>query len=98
MQGEESIKIVESLEGGNKKRKKDCSKGKREGQKKERKIVQNVKGRDKKKGKKDGEWFEREKKGRRKNKREKRKTVQWLEMKKQKKDALERTSLNGYDE
>lgn len=51
-----------------------------------------------KKGKKDGEWFEREKKGRRKNKREKRKTVQWLEMKKQKRDALERTSLNGYDE
>ena len=42
--------------------------------------------------------YEREKKGRRKNKREKRKTVQWLEMKKQKKDALERTSLNGYDE
>lgn len=35
---------------------------------------------------------------RRKNKREKRKTVQWLEMKKQKRDALERTSLNGYDE
>ena len=64
----ERIKIVESLEGGNKKRKKD------------------------------GEWFEREKKGRRKNKREKRKTVQWLEMKKQKRDALERTSLNGYDE
>ena len=57
----ERIKIVESLEGGNKKRKKDCSKCKREGQKK---------------GKKDGEWFEREKKGRRKNKREKRKTVQ----------------------
>ena len=85
VQGEERIKIVESLEGGNKKRKK------------ERKIVQRVKGRNKK-GKKDGEWFEREKKGRRKNKREKRKTVQWLEMKKQKKDALERTSLNGYDE
>lgn len=52
--------------------------------KKERKIVQRVKGRNKK-GKKDGEWFEREKKGRRKNEREKRKTVQWLEMKKQKK-------------
>ena len=51
-----------------------------------------------KKGKKDGEWFEREKKGRRKNKREKRKTVQWLEMKKQERDVLERTSLNGYDE
>ena len=47
---------------------------------------------------------ERKKKGRRKGEeerkkeREKRKTVQWLEMKKQKKDALERTSLNGYDE
>lgn len=84
VQGEERIKIVESLEGGNKK-------------KKERKIVQRVKGRNKK-GKKDGEWFEREKNGRRKNEREKRKTVQWLEMKKQKRDALERTSLNGYDE
>ena len=35
---------------------------------------------------------------RKKNEREKRKTVQWLEMKKQKRDALERTSLNGYDE
>lgn len=34
----------------------------------------------------------------RKKERGKRKTVQWLEMKKQKKDALERTSLNGYDE
>lgn len=34
----------------------------------------------------------------RKNEREKRKTVQWLEIKKQKRDALERTSLNGYDE
>lgn len=75
VQGEEKIKIVESLEGGNKKRKKDCSRGKKEEQKKERKIVQGVKGRNKK-GKKDGEWFEREKKGRRKNKREKRKTVQ----------------------
>ena len=32
--------------------------------KKERKIVRRVKGRNKK-GKKDGEWFEREKKGRR---------------------------------
>ena len=53
--------IVESLEGGNKKRKKDCSKGKREEQEKEIKIVQGVKGRNKK-GKKDGEWFEREKK------------------------------------
>ena len=26
------------------------------------------------------------------------KIVEWLEMKKQKRDALERTSLNGYDE
>ena len=68
VKGGERIMIVESLEGGNKK------------------------------GKKDGEWFKMEKKGRRKNKREKRKTVQWLEMKKQKRDALERTSLNGYDE
>lgn len=68
VKGGERIMIVESLEGGNKK-------------KKERKIVQRVKGRNKK-GKKDGEWFEREKKGRRKNEREKRKTVQWLEMKK----------------
>lgn len=33
VQGEERIKIVECLEGGNKKRKKDCSKGKREEQK-----------------------------------------------------------------
>lgn len=44
----ERIKIVESLEGGNKKRKKDCSKGKREEQEKEIKIVQGVKGRNKK--------------------------------------------------
>ena len=79
VQGEERIKIVESLEGGNKKRKKDCSRGKREEQKKERKMENGLK-------------------GRRKNEREKRKTVQWLEIKKQKKDALERTSLNGYDE
>ena len=35
----ERIKIVESLEGGNKKRKKDCSRGKREEQEKERKMV-----------------------------------------------------------
>ena len=68
--------IVESFEGGNKKRKKDCSRGKREEQKKERKMVKGQKGRRKKE----------------------RKTVKWLEMKKQKKDALERTSLNGYDE
>lgn len=67
---------------GKQKRKKDCSRGKREEQKK---------------GNKDGEWFEREKKGRKKE-RGKRKTVKWLEMKKQKKDAHERTSLNGYDE
>lgn len=74
--------IVESLKGGNKK---------------ERKIVQEVKGRNKK-GKKDGERFEREKKGRRKEERKRKKTVQWFEIKKQKRDALERTSLNGYDE
>lgn len=80
VKGGERIMIVESLEGGNKKRKKDCSKGKREEQEKKIKIVQGVKGRNKK-GKKDGEWFKREKKGRRKNKREKRKTVQWLEIK-----------------
>ena len=79
VQGEERIMIVESLEGGNKKRKKDCSRGKREEQKKERKMVKGQK-------------------GRRKKERGKRKTVKWLEMKKQKKDALERTSLNGYDE
>lgn len=72
VKGGERIMIVESLEGGNKKRKK------------ERKIVQRVKGRNKK-GKKDGEWFEREKKGRRKKERGKRKTVKWLEIKKQKK-------------
>lgn len=77
--GGERIMIVESFERGNKKRKKDYSRGKREEQKK---------------GKKDGEWFEREKKGRRKEEemekkerkkekkeREKRKSVQWLEMK-----------------
>lgn len=75
--------IVESLEGGNKKRKKDCSRGKREEQKKERKMVKGQKGRRKKERKKE---------------RGKRKTVKWLEIKKQKKDALERTSLNGYDE
>lgn len=90
--------IVESLEGGNKKRKKDCSRGKREEQKKERLF----------KGKKEEQkkrkmGLERKKKGRRKGEgrkkeRGKRKTVKWLEMKKQKKDALERTSLNGYDE
>ena len=44
----ERIMIVESLEGGKQKRKKDCSKGIREEQKKERKIVQWVKGRNKK--------------------------------------------------
>lgn len=48
VQGEERIKIVESFKGGNKKRKKDCSKGKREEQEKEIKIVQGVKGRNKK--------------------------------------------------
>ena len=99
VKGGERIMIVESFKGGNKKeRKKErLFKGYKGGTKKKRKIVQRVKGRNKK-GKKDGELFEREKKGRRKNKREKRKTVQWLEMKKQKRDALERTSLNGYDE
>lgn len=35
----ERIMIVESLEGGKQKRKKDCSKGIREEQKKERKMV-----------------------------------------------------------
>lgn len=34
----------------------------------------------------------------RKKERKRKKTVQWFEMKKQKRDALERTSLNGYDE
>ena len=38
----ERIKIVESLEGGNKKRKKDCSRGKMEEQKKERKMVKGL--------------------------------------------------------
>ena len=47
VKGGERIMIVESLEGGNKKRKKDCSKGKREEQDKEIKIVQGVKGRNK---------------------------------------------------
>lgn len=61
----ERIMIVESFEGGNKKRKKE-------------RLFKGYKGGTKKR-KKDGEWFEREKKGRRKNKREKRKTVQWLE-------------------
>ena len=37
--------IVESFEGGNKKRKKDCSRGKREEQKKERKMENGLKGR-----------------------------------------------------
>ena len=40
--------IVESLEGGNKKRKKDCSKGKREEQEKEIKMENGLKGRRKK--------------------------------------------------
>lgn len=43
VQGEERIKIVESLEGGNKKRKKErLFKGYKGGTKKERKIVQRV--------------------------------------------------------
>ena len=50
------------------------------------------------KGRRKEEERRKKKEERRKNKREKRKTVQWLEMKKQKRDALERTSLNGYDE
>ena len=37
-------------------------------------------------------------KGGNKKERKRKKTVQWFEMKKQKRDALERTSLNGYDE
>lgn len=41
----ERIMIVESLEGGNKKRKKDCSKGIREEQKNERKMENGLKGR-----------------------------------------------------
>lgn len=42
----ERIKIVESFKGGNKKeRKKDCSKGIREEQKKERKMENGLKGR-----------------------------------------------------
>lgn len=53
VQGEERIKIVESLEGGNKKRKKDCSKGKREEQKKERKMENGLKGRRKEERKKE---------------------------------------------
>ena len=81
VKGGERIMIVESLEGGNKKRKKDCSKGKREEQKRKERWRMVWKGEERKK-----------------NEREKRKTVQWLEMKKQKRDALERTSLNGYDE
>ena len=48
----ERIMIVESLEGGNKKRKKDCSRGKREKQKKKRKMVKGLKGRNKKKERK----------------------------------------------
>ena len=47
----ERIKIVESFEGGNKKKKERLFNGYKGGTKK---------------GKKDGEWFEREKKGRRK--------------------------------
>lgn len=66
--------IVESFKGGNKKeRKKErLFKGYKGGTKKERKMENGLKGR-------------RKEEERRKNKREKRKTVQWLEMKKQKK-------------
>lgn len=38
VQGEERIKIVESLEGGNKKRKKDCSRGKKEEKKRKERL------------------------------------------------------------
>lgn len=92
VQGGERIMIVESLEGGNKKERKIVKGVKGRNKKKERKNIQGVKGRNKK-GKKDGERLERKKK-----ERKRKKTVQWLEMKKQKRDALERTSLNGYDE
>ena len=52
-------------------------------------MVKGIKGRRKEE--------ERKKKGRKKE-RKRKKTVQWFEMKKQKRDALERTYLNGYDE
>ena len=55
-------------------------------------MVKSLKGRRKKEERKKGRKKERKKERKRK------KTVQWLEMKKQKRDALERTSLNGYDE
>lgn len=64
----ERIMIVKSLKGGRKKRKKDCSRGKREEQTKERKMENSLKGR-------------RKEEERGKKEREKRKTVQWLEMK-----------------
>ena len=50
-------------------------------------MVKSLKGRRKK-----------ERKEGRKKERKRKKTVQWFEIKKQKRDALERTSLNGYDE
>ena len=72
------------FERGKQKRKKDCSRGKRAEQKKKRKMVKSLKGR--------------RKEEERKKERKRKKTVQWFEIKKQKRDALERTSLNGYDE
>ena len=45
-----------------------------------------------------GRRKEEERKKERKKERKRKKTVQWFEMKKQKRDALERTPLNGYDE
>ena len=52
-------------------------------------MVKGLKGRRKEEERKEEE---------RKKERKRKKTVQWFEMKKQKRDALERTSLNGYDE
>ena len=50
VKGGERIMIVESLEGGNKKRKKDCSKGKREERTKRKERWRKVrKGEEKKK-------------------------------------------------
>ena len=57
-------------------------------------MVKGLKGRRKEEERKEEERKEEERKKERKRK----KTVQWFEMKKQKRDALERTSLNGYDE
>lgn len=65
-------------------------KGWKGGNKKERKIVQGVKRKKRRKIIYCGKV--------RKVETPKKKIVKGLEMKKQKKDALERTSLNGYDE